>query len=64
MTEKHTTHIIIRSTPRLKRVCKRAAGRAGLSLADWCRGVLAMAANQGAFGPPTGGKKDGRKRNR
>ena len=56
MIEKHTTHIIVRSTPKLKRACERVASRTGLTLADWCRGVLAMAANQGAFGPPKGGR--------
>ena len=63
MTEKHTTHIIIRSTPKLKRLCERAAARTGLTMADWCRAVLARAANEGAFAPqqPKGGK-DGRQR--
>ncbi len=66
MAEQHTAHVIVRATPRLKRVCERAAARAGLSFADWVRATLAMAANQGAFGPPQkkGGQKSGSKRKR
>ncbi len=62
--EKHTTHIIIRSTPKLKRLCERAAARTGLTMSDWTRAVLARAANEGAFAPRNGGKKDGRQRKR
>ena len=59
--EKHTTHIIIRSTPKLKRLCERAAAKTGLTMSDWTRAVLARAANEGAFAPRKGGKH-GRKR--
>ena len=63
MSEKHSTHIIVRSTPKLKRLCERAAAKTGLTTADWCRAVLARAANEGAFAPQVGGK-DARKRKR
>ena len=54
--------INVRMTPGLKRACDKAAKRAQLTLPDWVRGVLACAANQGAFAPAKGGKKDGKKR--
>ena len=50
-----------RPTPKLKRLCERAAAKTGLTMADWCRAVLARAANEGAFAPRKEGK-DGRKR--
>ena len=61
MPEKHTTHIIVRSTPKLKRFCEKAAAKTGLTLSDWARAVLARAANEGAFTPRKGGSY-GRKR--
>ena len=62
MQQQKTTHIVLRVTPRLKLFCEAAAARSGLTLSDWARAVLARAANEGAFAPRKGGKRDGRKR--
>ena len=56
MSTQKTTHIIIRTTPKLKKFCEKAASKSGLTLSDWTRAVLARAANEGAFAPRKGGK--------
>ncbi len=47
-----TSVLMVRISPPLKRTCEQTARRAGLSLSEWCRAVLARAANEGAFAPP------------
>ena len=44
--------LTLRISATLKQDCEDAAERAGLSLSDWVRAVLARAANEGAFAPP------------
>ena len=51
-----------RLTSKLKRNCETAAERAGMTLSDWARGVLALAAHQGAFAPPKWRTGHGRKK--
>ena len=43
--------LTFRLTSTLKRDFEGAARRAGLTLSDWIRAVLARAANEGAFAP-------------
>ena len=57
-----TTFLSVRATVGLRKACEVAAKRSHLTLPDWVRAVLARAANEGAFAPRKGGRKDGRKR--
>jgi hypothetical protein len=41
-----------RLSKELRKRIFRASKAAGLAPADWCRAVLALAANRGAFAPP------------
>jgi predicted HicB family RNase H-like nuclease len=60
-THKNVT-FTFRLTSTLRQDVEEAAERAGLSTADWARGVLARAANEGAFAPPKRRKRHGKKR--
>ena len=62
MARQKAVVVSLRMTPELKRAVDQAARRSGLGLMDWIRAVLARAAHEGAFGPPKGGRKHGRKR--
>ena len=53
MLEEKVLVVSLRMTPRLKRMVDRATRKSGLGLMDWTRAVLARAANEGAFAPPT-----------
>ena len=53
--------LIVRINPTLKRACEEVSDRAGLSLSEWTRAVLALAVHEGAFAPRKGGSY-GRKR--
>ena len=57
-----TINLSVRVTAELADACETAAERAHLTVADWHRGVLALAANQGAFAPRKGNLPDARKR--
>ena len=54
--------INVRVTEALKAACEEAAENAHLTLPDWTRAVLALAANQGAFAPTKGGLSGTRKK--
>ena len=56
-----TDVLMLRIHPTLKAACGKTADRAGLSLSEWCRAVLARAAHEGAFAPRKGGKHGKRK---
>ena len=52
--------ITLRLPSSLRKSCEVAAKRAGMSTADWLRGVMVLAVNQGAFAPkPERRKKRG-----
>jgi hypothetical protein len=58
----NSIQVNFRMTPALRRAVEAAARRAGLTLPDWLRAVVARAANEGAFAPKKrrarhGGKK-------
>lgn len=46
-----TEQLNIRLTPAARQACESAATLAHMTLLDWARAVLVVAANQGAFGP-------------
>jgi hypothetical protein len=51
MVQRKPVVVSVRLTPELKAAVDAAAERSGLGLMDWVRGVLARAANEGAFAP-------------
>ena len=51
MIDTKTVHLIIRVSPKFKRIVDRAAKRTGLSTSEWARFVLLRAATEGAFAP-------------
>jgi len=56
-TDHKTVHLILRVQPKFKAFVEDASDRAGMTLSDWMRAVLARAANEGAFAPRKVGKK-------
>ena len=56
-----TEQLNLRLTAGARRACEEAATAAHMTLLDWARAVLIVAANQGAFGPPEGRKENGPK---
>ncbi len=51
MTVEKSAVFTIRVTPELLARCHATARAAAMTLPDWVRTVLALAANQGAFAP-------------
>jgi len=55
-----TEVVTVRLTEPLRLAAEEAAERAGMTFADWLRGVVFRAAHEGAFAPPKKGVRRAR----